>query len=492
MAFTPQNLQQLSQQAGSNNQQLGTGYTNLNRIMDANKGNQLGQQVAGTLQNQVGGIQNQLGQQQDQFKTEADKNQIGSDADKADRNATINKFAPSSSDVGSGRSGATTPSPSAQTPGATPSSSGQAVTSQDTQNFQKYLSGNYAGPQGLKDTSNLQTQAGQLQQQTSNLSPSGTQELLRRTVNNSKYSQGQQGLDSMLMDRSALTPIQRQAANLSGNINRADLAATGQAQAYKNQAQQFADQTKGLLNNGMSGIDNTIQGQLKTAQDAEVARQANLANIQGITGTGITGLSQLQQAMQNANIDPTQLKQVFGTGNIQDTYNQLNTARQGALNTVYNVPEWAQGAMYHTGALANSLSAAGHAAFDPYASQINQLSGQGVIGQKLANLNNSGFNLGDISSYQPGILNNILANSQNAQGINAQGVASNDQIGNYNALNKLMGGSQTSPYQARVQSIDPNTGLPMFTTNPDGSKGQPIYNTQQYQAGTIGFDPTKL
>jgi len=72
--------------------QKGTGFTNLNRIMQANKGNQLGSTVAGGIQGQVQGVKTGVKSAQDQFNEEANKNRLDSDENKAKRDTTLGKF----------------------------------------------------------------------------------------------------------------------------------------------------------------------------------------------------------------------------------------------------------------------------------------------------------------------------------------------------------------------------------------------------------------
>jgi len=196
------NLSRLFQTAGSSKPQQGTGYTNLNRLFEANKQNQLGQKVAGDLGTQIGGVQTQLQQQQKQFAEESEKNKMGGQKDVEQRDAVLGRF-------------------------NSPSGAGSDVTEEETSTFGRFIGGQYGGPQTLKDTSDLRQTAQQLQGQVSNFSPAGTQELLRRSVGGNRYTQGQSRLDSLLMDRSKLTPVSRQAQGLGQEINRAELAASG-------------------------------------------------------------------------------------------------------------------------------------------------------------------------------------------------------------------------------------------------------------------------
>lgn len=249
------NLNRLFQTAGTQRQAQGTGYTNLGKLMSSNQSNNLGQAVTSGIQQQVGGIKTELQKQQEQFQKEAEKNRLGSEEDVAKREATIGRF-------------------------ASPSGAGGPVTEQDVGAFERFRSGTYGGPTSLKDTSALSSQAQALKEQTSNLTPSGTQELLRRTVGRPDYTQGQQRLDTLLMGQANLRPAQREAQNLTGQISQANAAALGQAQQYKAGAEQFAKETEGKLQAAMGGIDTSVQGQLKAAQEAEKQRQANIQAIQ--------------------------------------------------------------------------------------------------------------------------------------------------------------------------------------------------------------------
>ena len=287
------NMNRLFQTAGQQKQQQGTGFTNLGRLFQASSGNKLGEEVAGGLQKQVGGIQSELGKQQEEFQTESEKNKLGGAEDVEQRKAVVGRFAPSSTTAG------------------TP------LSDKETQQFGRFTSGQYAGPKGLQDTSALQSQAGQLQQQSGNLSPSGTQELLRRSVGGGdRYSQGQQRLDTLLMgqgNQAAMVGAQRQAGQLGSQIERANLAASGQAELNKNQAQQFADQTKGMLNTNQKEIDNSVQGQLEKVQTEEKQRINTMQNI-AYTAAG-------QQPVLDENGKPV-IDPVTGKTKMQDIANK--------------------------------------------------------------------------------------------------------------------------------------------------------------------------
>lgn len=249
-------LNRLFQTAGQQKKQTGTGFTNLNRIMSANQNNQLGQKVAGNIQSQIGNVRGSLQSQQQQFQTEAEKNRLDTEQNVQQRNAVLGRFT---------------------APSSTPA---QDVSEDEIKTFQKFRTGAYAGPQALKDTASLGSTAGELAAQTSNLSPSGSSELLRRTVGGGRYTQGQQKLDTLLMDRSQLKGAAREASGLQSEISRANTAAQAQAEQLKNRAKQFATETEQQLQSGISGIDAQVQAELDAAKQAETDRLARIEAIQ--------------------------------------------------------------------------------------------------------------------------------------------------------------------------------------------------------------------
>lgn len=591
MDQTNPNLSRLSQIAGTQSAQQGTGYTNLNRLTQANQGNQLGEKVAGNIQSQIGNVQNQLGQQQQQFQTQSEANKLGSDTDIKNRNDIINKFAPSSTqtqqpdqstdntspksntaDMSSGRSGAN----------LTPASGSTAIpaqvtpTDKDISSFQRFVGGQYTGPTGLADTSGLSTSAQQLQGQVSNISPSGTQELLRRTVGGDRYTQGQQQLDSLLMNRSALTPVARQAVSLGGNINRANLAASGQAELLKNQAAQFGTDTQAQLNAGLTGIDTAVQGQLTAAQAVEKDRQQKIQAIQNfannkvartgdltaediaagnkkdasgniidqygntVTDTSVNArggsdqygqIDYLQKLLASQGAQSGELNQLFGQGNAVGGAATLSTTQQGINDTMRNdfekqgaprafsdafgngqispdsviaqkyLRSTAEGQYIDQDAMNRDIQN-GQLSIADLKNQMGDIGQQGLARTTQNEINNPNRN----ATYNPqrtaatnafygtqGIIGqalqggktenlykslaNTLSNSEQAQNLNAQGVASDTQRQNYLALNQLLG-NQASSSKYQNSAYDAN--------------GNPITDTSKYKAGNFLLNPDDL
>ncbi len=315
MAEIQSPMNRLFSSAGQAKPQTGTGYTNLNRFMQANQGNQLGQKVAGNVQSQLGGVKAQLGEQKTAFEKETEQKRLDTDANKNEREAIIGRF-------------------------ADPSTQGGELSEQDTAKFAQFRAGQYAGPSGLKDTQALSQQAGEIRGQTANLTPSGTQELLRRTVGGDRYTQGQQRLDSLLLDRSGLKQVGREAAALGTDINRANLAAQGQAQQLAGQAQQFGAQTTEALTGALSGLDAASQAQLATAQAAEKDRLARINAIQDFAQNKVAK----RDAQGNIVVDEYG-KPVFDTtaasprGASTDEYKQIDNLRTLLLEKGANQDE---------------------------------------------------------------------------------------------------------------------------------------------------------
>lgn len=73
-------------------QRKGTGFTNLNRVMQANQGNRLSQTVAGGMTGQAQGLQQNIGQSQQAFTQQANKARIDTPEAAAKRGAVLGRF----------------------------------------------------------------------------------------------------------------------------------------------------------------------------------------------------------------------------------------------------------------------------------------------------------------------------------------------------------------------------------------------------------------
>jgi len=75
-------------------QQRGTGFTNVSKILQANRGNRLGQTVSGGIQQQTQGVQTGVQQAKDKFKQETDKKRLDSEENIEQKQQVLGKFDP--------------------------------------------------------------------------------------------------------------------------------------------------------------------------------------------------------------------------------------------------------------------------------------------------------------------------------------------------------------------------------------------------------------
>lgn len=74
------------------NDKKGTGFTNINRVLSVNKGNQLGSTVAGGVTKQANNVKTQTQQSQDKFNQDANANRLDSQENTQKRDNVIGRF----------------------------------------------------------------------------------------------------------------------------------------------------------------------------------------------------------------------------------------------------------------------------------------------------------------------------------------------------------------------------------------------------------------
>lgn len=241
-----------NQQAGSSNaagaggynpnKQQGSGFTNIQSIVNANKGNQLGSAIGNNIQNVESSAQSNLKNAQNQFQQGTQANQANT---QANQQLAQNVLAD--------------PTQYANVPGAT----NTPQNAQAGQQFQSLLSGQYQGPTALANASGLQNQAANVAQMGQALQSAGGQQgLLRQLIANPQYTQGQAGLDSLLLGQSndpSLQAAKRNALTLQGQVGSAVNGAAAQGQQQTNQAQQFGTALQNQLGSTVNNENNTLQ-----------------------------------------------------------------------------------------------------------------------------------------------------------------------------------------------------------------------------------------
>jgi len=307
MGQTPGTQQQPGQ--GVPKSQQGTGYTNLNTIMAANQGNQLGQAVAGGVENTGQQATNALNQGVQTFNQNAAQNALGTQAQQQYVQNTLGN-------LGIGANGQSTNPTSVTGPSST-----------DVSNFQQYMAGQYGGPTNIANIGSIQNQASNAQAQGQELGTSGgRQALLQQYAANpgSAYGQGAQALDTVLLGATGgnqLNQARQAVSGLNNQVNSAQSAAQQQAQQLQNQAAGFGQAVTGQVQGAQSNIYNPA---------VQAAQAANIANTQG----------QAAEAVNAQNIGSGQFTQADLTGlGLTAGQNIYGSAGNIAQNAIAYTPQ---------------------------------------------------------------------------------------------------------------------------------------------------------
>lgn len=395
------------------NQQKGSGFTNIQSVLKANQGNQLGSAVGNNLQQTTSSAQQNLQNAQGQFNTDTQNNQANTQGNQQLAQNVLND---ATSYVGSG------------------ANAGQG------QQFQNLLSGQYQGPTGLNNVSQLQNQAANAAQQGQALGTAGGRiGLLQQMAGNQQYGAGAANLDNLLLGQSndpSLQVAKRNALTLQGQVGSAVQGAAAQGQQNQSQAQQFGTALQNQLGNTVNTQNNTLQQNAtnlqqdrnkqyttaisdlqsgKITQDEAnllgLTQGENVYNVLNGAGSGGGGNSAAAQFLQEnplaANVSNTASAQDYAKmqalQQLAGQYAPANT--QSAFQNFQN-PSQAnqfQNSQALTGdqsGLQNAISATGahyHGILDPvqaqadYANQINNLwtnPANGTLGQRFNDVYN--------------------------------------------------------------------------------------------------------
>lgn len=241
----------------------GTGFTNLQRVMQASQGSKLGQTIAGGITGQAQQVQSGVKSAQEEFEKKAEQERLDSAKNKELVASGIQQAA-QSGDISS-----------------------------DTSNlFERVRAGEYKGPTGLTDTQRLYSQAQQAQQLGALASgiggdaatrAGGRQELLRRFAGGSDYTLGQRKLDESILARDKeanLAAAARQTRGAAQDVERAGQVAQAKGQEYSNLAKLFAKQTGEQLGAAQEDIiQREVEPELQKAVARDVARKDLLKEI---------------------------------------------------------------------------------------------------------------------------------------------------------------------------------------------------------------------
>lgn len=231
-----------------------TGFTNIQRVLGANKDNKLGQTVGQGVQNLASKAQGQTQQAQQNFAKD-----IGSAVDdiksgqKVQQNLSGIDFSKNSDEAANKLQ--------------------EVGQDQYAQTAAKLRQG-YQGPQGLQDQQLLQSQAQDLGQTAQGLmSQSGRQAALQRFMNvGPNYTQGKRSLDNMLLGQNneAISQARKNAAQVAGqtneSISKAQQEAQSTGQQYNALGQDITNKTRDITQNLTGTLDTRAQQKIQQAQ----------------------------------------------------------------------------------------------------------------------------------------------------------------------------------------------------------------------------------
>ncbi len=260
------------------NKRKGSGFTNLQRVMDANTGNRLGQTVGGGIQQQAQRTKTDIGQAVQQFGDKTQQERFGTEANKNFYTQTLQD----------------------------PTKAGIA----EKTKLQKLMSGGYTGPKQLQGAQALQERArGAQQLGEATGSQSGRLGLLQRFAapQSQRYTRGQQSLDALLLGQSEpdLQRGRREALGLerqyltqqqtAGNIygQMADEASRvgGEVKdTFRTEAQTFQDQLNEQAQRAKQQRDQYLEQVRTQAAEGRISRElVDRLGLQDVIGTQIGG-----------------------------------------------------------------------------------------------------------------------------------------------------------------------------------------------------------
>ncbi len=287
--------------AGGNNSPSSSGsFQNLSKYINANKGfNAEGGGLAGTvssnINNQAKQTQQNVQGAQNLFNTQADQNVSGFNNTEAVNEAVQDPYAFTQNN---------------------PEGTQKVIAAENAQ---------YTGPKGFQDLQGQESLAN-LSIQNANVknladqtkSQGGQYNLLRQMFGTPSYTGGQQNLDQLIMNnapgaQSQFAGARQQANNTNQTLGVSQQQAQQQAQQNTQLANQVQAQTRGLLNNAVTGANASINdrlGQAQTAQQTYTEKLQTALKSGQLTADQYEALggekSGLTSGMSLYNIDPTQ------------------------------------------------------------------------------------------------------------------------------------------------------------------------------------------
>jgi hypothetical protein len=325
-------------------------FTNIQNYINANQGNNLGQQTENQFNNLKQQGENQLGSQVSGF----DQNAAATgNAINAEQNAiaaapsealdTSGYVAPGSATNAStitATNPATTATNSTGNTSQTSTPTPGSAFNQGLAALQSGLGYQYNGPTGLQNTAGLQNQA----QNLSTLggltnSDAGRFTLLQKFFNTPTYTQGQTNLDNVLLGSQpqALQQVRQTANSLGNDVNSAIGNTASQVSQLQNQAQGIQQAAKTGIGTALGDINTQLGTDTTNFINTGLANENN-PNATGATLAGPYGLPQNLTPQEAADLGietysgATQLGQIQANPN--SYYGQIDPALAANYNTI--------------------------------------------------------------------------------------------------------------------------------------------------------------
>lgn len=230
----------------------GTGFTNLSRIVNANKSNKLGGAIGGGIQRTVGDVKQGLNQATQGFQQKAQEQQQGLAQNRNLVNQAIQRY------------------------GYVGNEPAQGPSEEEIARFQDIQNAQYQGPQSLENEQELlaKSRTAEALGQAAG-SQEGRLNLLNRFVGGKGYTTGQRRLDNLLLGQSAGTALKearRESMGLGDKASTEAQVAKLKAQGLAGDVTALGQEATGQLTTAAQEYANKLAERQKAAQQ-EYARQ---------------------------------------------------------------------------------------------------------------------------------------------------------------------------------------------------------------------------
>jgi len=243
--------------------QRGSGFTNLQRILQANVGNRLGGAIQSGVSGEATGVRQRAEKARDEFEAEAEKKRIDTPQSSQMREDVISRV-----------------------------QAGGEPTEQEYTKFSQFAAGKYGGPKTLAGAEDLRRQARDVTTLGRAVrDPGQRMGLLQRFLGGRDYTVGEQRLDELLLGQQpgSLRDIRRAAFGTERDVDVQRRAAEQQGQELERRAKAFGEETVGQLEAAAEPTLGTLEDQVKTAQEEEARKALSLQQIrQALTYQPIT------------------------------------------------------------------------------------------------------------------------------------------------------------------------------------------------------------